>query len=67
MNKHLCLQIYLGTYPSGLFTERNIQHLIHQFNDELEDIEDEIHSRNKHLDVPYTYMMPRYIPNSITI
>ena len=35
--------------------------------DMLKGREDEIKERNKSLDVPYVYMLPTKIPNSITI
>ena len=61
------LQIYLGNYPSGIFTEKNPQRLIERFKEDLDDVSGDILQRNKGLDVPYTYMLPRKIPNSITI
>ena len=60
-------QIYLGNYPSGSFNDQTAQRLIIRFQEQLNDISGEIHHRNKGLDMPYTYMLPKKIPNSITI
>ena len=60
-------QIYLGNYPSGSFNDQTAQRLIIRFQEQLNDISGEIHHRNKDLDMPYTYMLPKKIPNSITI
>ena len=61
------LQIYLGNYPAKRFTEEGPQQKITGFEKRLAEIDDEIESRNSDLDVPYTYMLPKKIPNSITI
>ena len=61
------LQIFLGNYPAKRFTEIGPQHLMVRYQEELDSIAREIDVRNKKLDVPYTYMLPKKIPNSITI
>ena len=64
----LCyVQIFLGNYPSKRFTEEGAQKHIAAFEENLRTIEDDIKKRNEKLDVPYIYMMPTKIPNSITI
>lgn len=60
-------QIYLGNFPAKRFTEEVPQDLISRFQRQLEGITGDIEERNKKLDVPYTYMLPTKIPNSITI
>jgi hypothetical protein len=57
----------LGEYPSSIFSEKAAQRLIKQFQYDLEDISEDIQKRNRDLDVPYTYMLPGKVPNSITI
>ena len=59
--------MFLGDYPYVRFTEDNIQGYIERFQKRLEGIEGEIKVRNESLDVPYIYMLPTNIPNSITI
>ena len=61
------LQIFLGNYPAKRFTEELPQGLISRFQTQLHNITGDIEKRNKQLDVPYTYMLPNKIPNSITI
>ena len=63
-----CLfQLFLGDYPFKRFTESNVLNYIERFQRKLEGIGGEIDVRNESLDVPYTYMLPKKIPNSITI
>ena len=57
----------MGDYPYQRFTEDNILSFIDKFQKRLAEITDEIKARNEGLDIPYTYMLPENIPNSITI
>ena len=41
--------------------------MVQRFQNGLEDISTEIKQRNKDLDVPYMYLLPERVPNSITI
>ena len=59
--------MYLGTYPAELFVEKEAKAAVEKFRKRLEEIEEEIKERNEDLDVPYTYLLPSRIPNSITI
>ena len=61
------MQIYLGDFPYKRFTETNVQRYIERLQKKLEGISGEIKVRNEGLDVPYTYMLPKNVPNSITI
>jgi arachidonate 5-lipoxygenase len=54
-------------YPSSIFSEQGAQRRVKQFQYDLEDISEYIQKRNTDLDVPYTYMLPEKVPNSITI
>ena len=65
----LCLfqQIYFGNYPAKRFTEAVPQGLISRFQRQVHGIAGDIEERNKKLDVPYSYLLPNRIPNSITI
>ena len=49
------------------FTESKIQRYIERLQKKLEGISGEIEVRNKSLDVPYEYMLPKNVTNSITI
>jgi hypothetical protein len=57
----------LGNYPSKRFTEEKALKHIADFEKRLAEIESGIKKRNENLDVPYIYMMPTKVPNSITI
>lgn len=61
------MQVYLGTYPPEQFVEEKAKAAIVRLKIKLEEITSEIEERNKELDVPYIYLLPKKIPNSITI
>ena len=63
----LSIQIYLGKYETRRFTEEPAKHFAIRFQEELDRIAGEIGTRNEKLDMPYNYMLPSKIPNSITI
>ena len=60
------IQIFLGDFPSERFTEIKIKEAIKRFRKRLSDISVEIRERNKKLDIPYNFMIPEKISNSIT-
>ncbi|KAI4885850.1 hypothetical protein NFI96_022421, partial [Prochilodus magdalenae] len=57
----------LGHYPEELFSEETPQKLMTQFKNSLLDLETSIDARNTTLDLPYTYLNPRNVDNSIAI
>ncbi|XP_036437024.1 hydroperoxide isomerase ALOXE3-like isoform X2 [Colossoma macropomum] len=57
----------LGHYPEELFSEETALKLITQFKKDLQDLEKKIDTRNKKLDLPYTYLNPRNVDNSVAI
>ena len=59
-------QVYLGNYPER-FTEEGAKQAIKMFQVSLENITSEVKKRNKDLHVPYKYLRPDRVPNSITI
>ncbi len=60
-------KVYLGNYPDERFTENNIQDYITKTSAKMSGIAEKIKTRNADLDVPYPYMCPTSITNSITI
>ena len=60
-------QLFLGNFPARRYNEEVPQGLISRFQSQLSGISGDIEERNKKLDVPYIYMLPSKIPNSITI
>ncbi len=61
------LQVFLGNFPAERFTEKRAQRMGERFQKSLHDVAGHILKRNEKLDVPYTFMLPSKIPNSITI
>ena len=62
-----CFQKFLGDYSEGLFTEEEALKVISKFQMNLKKISAAIMERNESLAVPYTYLLPERIPNSIAI
>ena len=60
-------QIFLGTLPAELFVEREAKDAAEKLREILAKIAIDIEGRNSKLDVPYPYLLPARIPNSITI
>ncbi|XP_071766221.1 polyunsaturated fatty acid lipoxygenase ALOX15B-like isoform X2 [Centroberyx gerrardi] len=59
--------VALGQYPEEHFSEEIPRKLIKDFQGELEVLSASIKVRNKSLDVPYTYMDPTEVENSVAI
>uniref|UniRef100_A0A3B4B264 Arachidonate 15-lipoxygenase type B n=1 Tax=Periophthalmus magnuspinnatus TaxID=409849 RepID=A0A3B4B264_9GOBI len=60
-------QAGLGCYPDFHFSEEKPLNLIHTFQEELIQLSIKIKERNKSLEVPYTYMDPSEVENSVAI
>lgn len=60
-------QVALGQYPEHHFCEEVPCKLIQDFQGELEILSTTIKNRNKSLDIPYTYMDPAVLENSVAI
>ncbi|MED6265258.1 hypothetical protein CHARACLAT_023515 [Characodon lateralis] len=56
-----------GTYPEDHFTEEEPRKLIKIFQERLKKLSAHIKERNKKLDVPYKYMDPAEVENSVAI
>lgn len=57
----------LGTYPDEHFTEEAPQQSIAAFQSRLTQISRDIQERNRGLALPYTYLDPSLIENSVSI
>ncbi|XP_012722835.2 hydroperoxide isomerase ALOXE3 [Fundulus heteroclitus] len=57
----------LGTYPEEHFDEPALKQMIKEFQAELNYLSEEIALRNSQLEVPYPYLDPALIENSVTI
>ncbi|XP_073349231.1 hydroperoxide isomerase ALOXE3-like [Pagrus major] len=56
-----------GTYPEERFDEPAPKQMIKEFQAELSFLIEQIATRNSQLEVPYTYLNPNQIENSVTI
>ena len=65
---HMCflVQIYLGGYPNYWCLNEAKDATI-KFVKEMEELDTQLKKRNNKLEMPYTYLLPSMIPNSITI
>ncbi|KAM4584329.1 arachidonate 12-lipoxygenase, 12R-type-like [Odontesthes bonariensis] len=57
----------LGHYPEDHFSEERPLRVMKNFQKELKGLSANIKTRNKHLEVPYTYMDPEEVENSVAI
>ncbi|KAM9355673.1 hydroperoxide isomerase ALOXE3-like [Pholidichthys leucotaenia] len=59
--------VVLGDYPEERFDEPILKQMIKEFQAELSYLSKAIAARNSKLDLPYTYLDPKEIENSVTI
>ncbi|XP_077460567.1 hydroperoxide isomerase ALOXE3-like [Stigmatopora argus] len=57
----------LGHYPEEHFTEETPRQLQKDFRTSLDELSDKIFSRNTYLKIPYTYLDPSNVENSVSI
>uniref|UniRef100_A0A3Q0SWZ0 Lipoxygenase domain-containing protein n=1 Tax=Amphilophus citrinellus TaxID=61819 RepID=A0A3Q0SWZ0_AMPCI len=67
LSKQSSDQVLLGQYPEKHFTERFPVLKIKEFQEELRKLSEDIKSRNSGLDLPYTYLDPDVVENSVSI
>lgn len=67
MSRHVLRQVCLGHYPEEHFCEEVPLKMIDVFQGELEVLSAVIKTRNKSLEVPYTYMDPALVENGVAI
>ena len=60
-------QVRLGQYPEDHFCEEVPHKLIKTYQGELEVLSTVIRTRNRSLEIPYTYMDPELVENSVAI
>ena len=59
-------QIFLGGYPNYWIVQE-AKDATATFVKKMQELDKELKERNKKLEMPYTYLLPSMIPNSITI
>ena len=66
---NMCLsqQVPLGHYPEEHFSEVIPRHQMQLFKKELGRLSSEIKARNKGLKIPYTFLDPALLENSVAI
>ncbi|XP_042559402.1 polyunsaturated fatty acid lipoxygenase ALOX15B-like [Clupea harengus] len=57
----------LGVFPEELYDEEVPCTLIEEFRKDLRELTDDIEERNKKLELPYTYLDPKNVDNSVAI
>ncbi|KAM9798188.1 hydroperoxide isomerase ALOXE3-like [Neosynchiropus ocellatus] len=57
----------LGKYPEERFNEPAVKKMLEAFQEKLSQFSQVVESRNKQLEIPYTYLNPVNIENSTTI
>ncbi|XP_030005071.1 arachidonate 12-lipoxygenase, 12R-type-like [Sphaeramia orbicularis] len=57
----------LGQYPEEHFTEEKPRQMIKKFQSELHALSVKINERNEKLEIPYTYLDPKKVENSVAI
>ncbi|XP_072281315.1 polyunsaturated fatty acid 5-lipoxygenase [Pyxicephalus adspersus] len=60
-------ELFLGLYPDEHFVEKSVKKAMAKFRKNLEDITSFIQDRNKNKNLPYYYLSPDRIPNSVAV
>ncbi|XP_018427528.1 PREDICTED: arachidonate 5-lipoxygenase isoform X3 [Nanorana parkeri] len=60
-------ELFLGLYPDEHFVEKRVKKAMAKFRKNLEDIISFIQERNKNKKLPYYYLSPDRIPNSVAV
>uniref|UniRef100_A0A3Q2T0S1 Arachidonate 15-lipoxygenase B n=1 Tax=Fundulus heteroclitus TaxID=8078 RepID=A0A3Q2T0S1_FUNHE len=58
---------FLGNYPEQRFTDDVPLEKIKTFKEQLKKLHLQIQERNKHLELPYTYLDPKVVENSVSV
>ncbi|KAL3999918.1 cytohesin [Sarotherodon galilaeus] len=67
LSKESSDRVLLGHFPEEHFSDKFPRKRIMEFQEELQRLSAEIKTRNKDLDLPYTYLDPKVIENSVSI
>ncbi|KAL3883125.1 hypothetical protein ACJMK2_029418 [Sinanodonta woodiana] len=60
-------EVYLGEFPDVFFAETAVLKLQEEFRQELKKISEQIKTRNQKMDIPYYYLLPERVPNSVSV
>uniref|UniRef100_A0A3Q0T5U1 Lipoxygenase domain-containing protein n=1 Tax=Amphilophus citrinellus TaxID=61819 RepID=A0A3Q0T5U1_AMPCI len=67
LSKQSSDSLFLGQYPDQHFTEDVPHQKIREFQEDLKKLSADIKARNKSLKLPYTYLDPAEVENSVSI
>ncbi|XP_017292068.1 polyunsaturated fatty acid lipoxygenase ALOX8 isoform X2 [Kryptolebias marmoratus] len=67
LSKQSTDSVFLGNYPEELFTEDIPLQKKRAFKEDLMKLSEEINQRNEHLDLPYIYLDPKLVENSVSL
>ncbi|XP_030644124.1 hydroperoxide isomerase ALOXE3-like [Chanos chanos] len=67
LSKTYLIRTPLGYYPEELFIEKTPLEMMDKFQKELKFLSDEIEKRNQHLPLPYIYLNPKEVDNSVAV
>ncbi|KAM6941507.1 polyunsaturated fatty acid lipoxygenase ALOX15B-like isoform 1-T1 [Lycodopsis pacificus] len=67
LSKQSTDSVFLGKYPEELFSEKMPCKLIQDFQKDLHELSEAITDRNGDLEVPYTYLDPKVVENSVAL
>nr|XP_060630271.1 polyunsaturated fatty acid 5-lipoxygenase isoform X1 [Anolis sagrei ordinatus] len=60
-------EVFLGMYPDEHFIEKPVKEAMKKFRKNLDDITSDISERNRNKKLPYYYLSPDQIPNSVAV
>ncbi|XP_003219928.1 polyunsaturated fatty acid 5-lipoxygenase isoform X1 [Anolis carolinensis] len=60
-------EVFLGMYPDEHFIEKPVKDAMKKFRKNLDDITSDITERNRNKKLPYYYLSPDQIPNSVAV
>ena len=63
----ISFQVFLGEFPEEYFDDDVVRSACIAFSEDLERIAAEIRHRNSTMDIPYTYLLPGAVPNSVSM
>ncbi|XP_010604068.1 arachidonate 12-lipoxygenase, epidermal-type [Fukomys damarensis] len=67
LGRHQPVMVALGQHKEKYFSDPGPQAVLKQFQEELATMDKEIEIRNAQLDLPYEYLQPSKVENSVTI
>ncbi|KAL3883129.1 hypothetical protein ACJMK2_029422 [Sinanodonta woodiana] len=60
-------EVYLGDYPDAYFSEASMRRIKDEFQQSLKRISEQMKTRNRKMDIPYYYLLPERVPNSVAV